>query len=385
MTPGQATGTHAGVATSRLLRAFAPRPHAFRQAHGATLTTAEGETFLDMGGASHGVALLGHNHPAVLDAIQAHRGPIHVAHTFHDETREGFLERLHGLLPPSLSHTFMQSSGAEAVECALKLAVASGRDRIVACQGSFHGRTTSALAATANPTYRGPFASLLPDVHFTPFNDVEALHDAITCDTAFIVEPIQGEGGVHPATPEFLRAARDLCTDRGAWMIADEIQTGGRTGPFLAQEHAGITADMTLTAKGLAGGLPIGLCSVTQAVADALPPGGHGTTYGGAPLVAAAGSAVLDHLPKAMETAAQDALLSDVRALANASIGDVRGRGHMFAIGLKVRAPPVLDRLSAAGILALPAGPRAIRFLPPLILSPDERRRFLEALSTCLP
>lgn len=378
----------------RLLRAFPAKPFAIEAARNAHVEASDGTRYLDLGGASHGVALIGHNHPAVAEAVrEATARALHVAHTFPNEDRTAFLESLHGRLPPELTRTFLANSGTEAVECALKLAVAArpGRSRVVAAKGGFHGRSLGALSVTGRAAFREPFRPLLFEPAWVPFDNTDALDEAIGNDTAAVIlEPIQGEGGVHPASRAYLQAARDLCDDRGALLILDEVQTGlGRTGNFLAAEDAGIVPDLVTLGKGLAGGLPVGACSVTDAVADALPPGGHGSTYGGAPLVCAAGRAVLDVLsPDLVSSAARGGRIGEaLREAGHPAIKEVRGRGMMLAVELRIRSAPVLQALQDRRVLALPAGPRGIRFLPPLTIDDADLEgaayTLLEALDAC--
>lgn len=360
-----------------MLRAFAARPFALAAAEGTFVTAADGRRFQDLGGASHGTNLIGHRHPAVVEAIARQAAlSIHTAATWVDPARSRFLDALHARLPGPLTRTFMQNSGAEAVECALKLATAAtGRSRFVALEGAFHGRTTGALAVTHNAAFRAPLRDFVPTSTFCP-PELEALTDAVGRDTAaLILEPVQGEVGVRPLPVELLRAARDLCDDHGALLICDEVQTGvGRTGTFLALARAGVEADIVTLGKGLAGGLPVGTCSATQAVTDALPPGGHGSTYGGAPIVAAAATAVLDVVDDRLIASAAAQADRFVQAVQDApAVTEARQAGAMVAFGLKVRSGPVLDRLLAGGILALPAGPRGLRLLPPLTWSDPER------------
>lgn len=376
----------------RFLRAFPAKPFAVERAKNATLWTADGRTLIDLGGASQGVAVLGHNHAAVVAAVQEQATCLlHVAQTVPSPVRGAFLERLHGLLPPGLTRTFLGNSGTEANECAIKLAVAAtGRGRLVAAAGSFHGRSTSALSVTHRAAFRRPFAPILPEADFVPFGDEEALKAAVTGDTAaLMLEPVQGEGGVRPASPSYLRAARDVCDDTGAMLVFDEVQSGmGRTGTFLASGAANVVPDAVTMGKGLAGGLPVGACSVTADLADRLPPGGHGSTYGGAPLACAAGEAALWVLveERLMERAAtlglrlQEAL----RGLEHPLVREVRGAGLMVGMELRVRPGPVLQSLAQQGFLALSAGTTEVRFLPPLTIDERDLQAAVEAVGAAL-
>ncbi len=367
-----------------LLRAFPAKAYDAAAGDGVWLTGSDGRRFMDLGGASHGTALIGHNHPAVVDAIQQAAGRLlHVNGNVPNPDRTAFLRRLHSILPDRLTHTFLSNSGTEAVECALKLALTTGRDQIVAIDGGFHGRTMGALSVTSKPAFREPFAGRLAPTRFVRPGDIEGLTEAVGPRTAaVIVEPILGEGGVHPLPASFLQAIRDVTRRAGALFIADEVQTSFRTGPALAS--APYEPDIVVLGKGLAGGLPIGATCVTAAVADALPPGGHGSTYGGAPIVAAAGDAALAVWQDLRFGRAQAIEARFRDALTHPAIAEVRGVGAMLAVRLHLRAPAVMAALEEAGVLALPAGPRDIRILPPLTITDMEIvevcRRFAAAL-----
>jgi len=378
LTPGSAREAAPAlpVGEERSLRAFPPKPFTVERAENATLWTTDGRTLLDLGGASQGVAVVGHNHPAVVAAVRAQaQRLLHVAQTVPTPTRGAFLAQLHDLLPAPMARTFLANSGTEANECALKLAAAAtGRGRFVAAVGSFHGRTTASLAATHRPAFRAPFAAILPQTDFTPLDDIGALQTAVTRDTAAVIlEPVQGEGGIRPASPGFLRAAREVCDDTGARLVFDEVQSGmGRTGTFLASAPSGVVPDAVTLGKGLAGGLPVGACAVTDDLAAALPPGGHGSTYGGSPLVCAAGEAALSVLvgeglmPRAERLG--ERLRGALSSLGHPLVRGVRGAGLMVGLDLRVRPAPVLATLAGQGFLALTAGTTEVRFLPPLTI-----------------
>ncbi|MHB8633276.1 MAG: aspartate aminotransferase family protein [Thermoplasmatota archaeon] len=376
---------------AHLVRSFPPKPLTVVKAENATLWDSQGRTWLDVGGASHGVALIGHNHPDVVSAIQSQAGKlIHVAGTIPNPERARFLDLLHERLPPVLARTVMANSGAEANEVALKLAALGGRSRFVAATDAFHGRTTGALSVTHRSTFRAPFQKILPAADFVPFGDVEALGAAVTSSTAAVIlEPVQGEGGVKPATAQYLKAARDVATDRGALLIFDEVQSGlDRTGTFLASEASGVTPDVVTLAKGVAGGLPAGVCSMTEEVAGRLPPGGHGSTYAGSPVIAAAGAAVLNVLsrdrlgPRAAERGA--AALAEMKSWNSPAVRAVRGAGLMIGLELRIRPAPVLEALAGAQILALGGGSTGVRLLPPLTIPEPEWRTTLSALRAAL-
>lgn len=359
-----------------LARSFPPKPIAFVRGAGHELFTAEGTAYVDLGGASHGVANFGHNHPRIVAAIREQAGQlIHDTMTIPSPVRAGFLDRLHRVVPTHLERTFLANSGTEAMECAIKHAVAAtGRTKFVALKNSFHGRTIGALSATFRPQYRKPFAGLLLDVTFVAPNDEAALEAAVTDETAAIlVESVQGEGGLTVLTAGFLRACQRVAHAHGALLVVDEIQTGlGRTGTDLAITPSGANPDLLLLGKSLAGGLPIGTCSMTEAVAAKMPAGGHGNTFGGSPLVCAAASAALDVLRDenlANQAAATgEAFRLRLERLGSPLVRDVRGQGLMMGLDLRIKSQPVLDHLLQQRHLALAAGPTVVRFLPPLAI-----------------
>ncbi|MHB1261821.1 MAG: aspartate aminotransferase family protein [Thermoplasmatota archaeon] len=357
-----------------LARSFPPKPVSFVRGSGHELFTADGTAFVDLGGASHGVANFGHNHPRIMQAIheQAH-DLVHTTMTIPSPVRGEFLDRLHSILPQHLERTFLANSGTEAVEAALKhAATATGRHKFIALRNSFHGRTLGALAATFRPQYRKPFHDLLIDVDFVAPGDEAALELAVTEETAAIlVEPVQGEGGLTVMSDEFLRACERVAHERGALLIVDEIQTGlGRTGTDLAITPSGAKPDLLLLGKSLAGGLPIGTCSMAADVAAKMPAGGHGNTFGGSPLVCAAATAALGVLRE--ERLAERARLEGehlrqrLAGLRSPLVREVRGKGLMLGVELRVKSQPILDALLRRRLLALAAGPTVVRMLPPL-------------------
>ncbi|MFA5944769.1 MAG: aminotransferase class III-fold pyridoxal phosphate-dependent enzyme [Candidatus Thermoplasmatota archaeon] len=359
---------------SFLARSFPPKPVAFVRGAGHQLFTADGTAYTDLGGASHGVANFGHNHPRIVEAIRRQSGQlIHDTMTIPSPVRGEFLDKLHSFLPAHLERTFLANSGTEAVECALKhAATATGRHKFIALRNSFHGRTLGALAATYRPQYRKPFHDLLIDVDFVTPGDEAALELAVTEETAAIlVEPVQGEGGLTVLSDEFLRTCERMAHAQGALLVVDEIQTGlGRTGTDLAITPSGAKPDLHLLGKSLAGGLPIGTCSMTADVAAKMPAGGHGNTFGGSPLVCAAATAALDvlreeHLAERARIEGEH-LLARLSALASPLLREVRGKGLMLGVDLRIKSQPVLDALLRRHLLALAAGPTVVRMLPPL-------------------
>ncbi len=367
---------------------------------GATVVDVGGRTYLDF---VSGIAVnaLGHAAPVVARAVskQAKR-LVHCSNLFANRPAIELAQAL--TQATGYPKVFFCNSGTEGIEAALKFARAraraagrSGRD-ILAFQGSFHGRTGFALSATWNPPYREPFEPLVPGVRFAPFNRVDTL-DTVLDErvAAVIVEPVQGESGAIPATATFLAALRARTEALGATLIFDEVQTGmGRSGRLLAQEHFKVTADVTVLSKALGGGLPLGAVLLTDAVAQALAPGMHGCTFGGGPLVTAAGLAVLERVRKPsllrnVRTRSRE-LLAGLHAIAgrHASVADARGLGLLVAIELAAEAPFDAPRLvracRAQGLLVVRGGERAVRLLPPLTVTAQEIATALERLEAAL-
>ncbi len=349
--------------------------------------------YLDMT-SSQGVAMLGHAHPSLSQAIavQAQK-MIACPNFFYNDVRAEFAATVCDVLPDHLNHLFLSNSGAEAIDGALKFArLTTGRPRFVAAMRGFHGRTIGALSVTWEPKYRKPFLPLL-DVDYVPYNNVEKLDDAVTDETAAVVlETVQGEGGVNLGDKDFLESAQRLCHERGALLIIDEIQTGfGRTGRWFGFQHFDLQPDIICLAKGLGAGFPMGAIAYGQRVRDALHPGAHGTTFGGNPLACAAGLAAI--------RAYQDENLIDraamrgdllrahlVEALSGcAVVREVRGVGLMVGIELRQKVGRYLKSLmEEQGVLALPAGSNVLRLLPPLIVNEEEIAFAVDAIRAVL-
>ena len=374
------------LTTASLLPTYARHDVTFVSGEGSWLVDSEGKRYLDLL-AGIAVVSLGHCHPAPVAA--AHRQLDSLWHTSNLYSTEPML-RLAELLSDRFggARSFFCNSGAEAIEAALKWArKATGKPVVVALEGSFHGRTHGALAATGQPGKRTAFEPLAPAIRFAPLNDVEALAAAVGPDTgAILIEPVQGEGGIHPASTEFLRAARTLADEHGALLVLDEIQCGvGRTGSFFAWEQLGVEPDAVTLAKGLANGLPIGALLVADGAADGFEPGDHGSTFGGNAVVCAAAGAVVETL--------EDSLLASVRAhgeqltfgLATLpGVIEVRGRGLMLGAELDRPAGPVVAAALEAGLLVGSAGETVLRLTPPLTITGDEVAAGLSLLEEVL-
>jgi acetylornithine/LysW-gamma-L-lysine aminotransferase len=345
---------------------------------GARVWDTDGREYIDCV-AGHGVVNVGHANPAVVQAVarQAER-LIVCPNGFYNDQRAHLLARLHDISPLPQTRAFLCNSGAEAVEGALKFArVTTGRAGIIAAMRGFHGRTLGALSATWRKAYREPFEPLVPGFQFVPYNRLEAMEKALDGETAAVIlEVVQGEGGVLPGDPEYLKGVQALCQESGALFIVDEVQTGfGRTGRMFACEHFGLRPDVICLAKGIAGGLPMGAVLLGSGVGD-LPQKSHGSTFGGNPLCCAAALAVIDYteaegLPH--RAAVLGAHMKEgLESLSSPVVREVRGLGLMLAVELKGDSAPYLAALAERGVLALSAGRNTIRFLPPLVISEAE-------------
>jgi len=369
---------------------YPKRDAAIVRGAGALVWDAEGNEYIDCT-AGHGVALLGHCHPAVAEAVaRQSRVLITLPEIFHNDVRARLLERLVALLPAGMERIFLCNSGTEAVEAALKTArLATGRTGVVATVRGFHGRTMGSLSATWEPRYREPFMPLVNGFSHVPFDDAEAMDAAVTAETAaVIVEPVQGEGGVRPGSREYFCALREVCDRAGALLIVDEVQTGfGRTGRWFACEHFDLRPDLICLGKGIAGGLPMGALAMGPAVGK-LPSGAHGSTFGGNPLACAAALAAIDALEaenlvaRSREEGA--ALKRALEELDAPLIREVRGLGMMLGIDMRKRVTPLLKILMQEGVLAIPAGSTVLRLLPPLVITAKEIETVVAAIGRSL-
>lgn len=370
---------------------YPKRPLAIVRGQGARVWDAEGREYIDCVG-GQGAANLGHAHPAIVEAIGRQAATlISCPEIFYNDQRALLSARLAAVAPTGPeTRVFLCNSGAEANEAALKFArLSTGRPGIVAAMRSFHGRTFGALSATWNKEYRQPFEPLVPGFSHVPYNDVAALEAAVGDDTAAVIlEVVQGEGGVHPATAEYLGRAQELCRARGALLIIDEVQTGyGRTGRLFACEHYGLTPDLMTIAKSMAGGLPMGACLIGPRVTG-IRPLAHGSTFGGNPLACAAALATLevmqrDALPERAARLGAD-LLGRLRRIESPLIREARGLGLLVGVDLRVKVTPILQKLQARGVLALPAGATVLRLLPPLVIEEEDLERVSDVIAEVL-
>ncbi|WP_123932007.1 acetylornithine transaminase [Thermodesulfitimonas autotrophica] len=364
---------------------------------GVRVWDAAGREYLDFV-AGLAVNSLGHCHPRVVAAIREQAGVLmHCSNLYYSVPQTMLARWLVEHTP--YDRVFFCNSGAEAVEGALKLARkyakkrwGEGRFEIVTALNSFHGRTYGAVTATGQPKYHQGFEPLVPGFRYVPFNDVAALEAAVTDKTAAVLlEPVQGEGGVYPATDEFIRVAWEICQQRGALLIFDEVQCGlGRTGRFLAQEHYGVTADITCLAKALGGGFPIGALLATEEVASAFAPGDHASTFGGNPLAAAAALAALRAIEE--EGLVANAVrvgsyfreaLERLRAQSGL-ITEVRGLGLMLGVVVKVPAKQLVSLCQERGLIVNAVKEDTLRFVPPLTISREDVDRAVAILQAAL-
>ncbi len=348
---------------------------------GVKLYDVEGNEYLDcMAGIA--VASIGHGNERLANAIAEQAKTLIVCpQNLGSETRVKFYQKLSKFVPASLGLTriFMANSGSEVNEASLKWArAATGRKRFVAAKRGFTGRTMGTLPLTWEKKYREPFEPLGFEADFITYNNIEELDKAVTEETAVVwLEPVQGEGGIHPANLEFLQAARRITQERGALLIFDEIQSGvGRTGKFLAIEHYDIKPDMITLAKGLGGGMPMGVLLMSEEIALKMPKGGHGTTFGGNPLACAAALAVLDEIETRgllnHVTEVGNYFQEQLKAINSPKIRAVRGKGLLIGVELKEKVAPYISALKKEKVLTINAGATVIRFVPPLVISKEE-------------
>jgi acetylornithine/LysW-gamma-L-lysine aminotransferase len=364
---------------------YAKRDLVITRGSGALLYDEQGNEYIDCVG-GQGTANIGHCQPTVISAIQEQIQNLMICpELFHNPTRAKFQERLCGLVP-GMRRVYLCNSGTEAVEAAIKFArFSTGRPGIVAAMRGFHGRTMGSLSATWNKKYREPFEPLVPGFSHVPYDNLEKLQEAVNDSTAAVLlEVVQGEGGVYPGSAEFLLGAQEICRQRGALLIIDEVQTGfGRTGAMFAFQHHGLQPDLVSMGKSIAAGIPMGAVLLGERVAQ-LSPGLHGSTFGGNPVACAAGLAVLDLLEgqQLPQKAAQmgAALMEEIASLNLPAVRDVRGMGLIIGIETRAKVAGLLGALTEKGVLALPAGLTVIRLLPPLVISEQQLQTVKQAL-----
>lgn len=379
-----------------VLGVYTRPPFVLVRGEGCTLYDSEGKAYLDCV-AGIAVNVLGYNDPGIRQAIAeaAETGILHVSNLYHTEPHA----RLAKLLCETsfADKVHFSLTGADANEGAFKFARRYAREHghedkyeILAFSGAFHGRLFGSLAATPREKYQAPFRPLMPGVRFATFNDLESARAAMderVC--AIIVEPIQGEGGIHPATPEFLQGLRELADAYDALLIFDEVQCGlGRTGALWAHQDYGVEPDLMTAAKPLAGGLPIGAVLMKQKVADTIHPGDHASTFAGNPFTTHVAHHVVSRVARpeflAEVRAKGEHLMERLQELNSPHIREVRGKGLMVGVELDVEAGPVVEKGYERGVLFVSAGPNVVRFVPPLVISREELDRAVETLGAIL-
>ena len=364
-------------------------PVTIEKGYGAHVWDINNKEYIDcMGG--YGVALVGHRNERVVNAIKSQIDKIITVHSsLYSKTREEFLETLFKISPKGLTQAHLNNSGAEAIEAAIKFARKfTGKKGMVAMNGSYHGKSMGALSLTFNPKYRKSFQPLVEKVSFSPFGNIESLRSTIDDDTAFIIlEPIQGESGIHVAPDGFLQDVRKLCDDNEILLIFDEIQSGlGRTGRMWAADHWNTAPDILCIAKGIAGGVPMGVTMVRPDILNCISKGEHSSTFGGNPLSCAAGTATIQALTQDNLVQNADAMgklfrdgLEKLKEKHNI-IREIRGKGLMIGIELKFEVRDILMEGIEKNLLLLYSGRNILRLLPPLVITKDDVTKSLETL-----
>ena len=381
------------MTAAHLMKTYSPQGVAFARGEGAWLWDTEGNRYLD---ALAGIAVngLGHAHPRLVKALAEQAGRIiHASNLFRVPEQERLAERVCGLA--GMDNAFFCNSGAEANECAIKLARLHGHQRgvenpaIIVMEKAWHGRTLATLSATGSRKAQAGFEPLMGGFLRVPYNDLGAIErlSAQPSVVAVLLEVLQGEGGIHVADLDYLRKVRALCDARGWLLMIDEVQSGiGRTGRWFAHQWAGIVPDVMTLAKGLGSGVPIGACLARGAASQVFKPGNHGTTFGGGPLVSVAGLTTL-------ETIEQEGLLANAERTGGilmqglrealggvAGVREIRGRGLMVGVELDRPCGEIVPRALAAGLVVNVTADRVIRLLPPLVISEDEAREIVARL-----
>jgi len=365
---------------------FNEKPIQIERGDGAYLYGSDGTEYLDMG-ASYACVPLGHDHPAVQSAVRDQLDDLtYVQASYPVETRTRLYDLLAETAPGDIDYTWLCNSGTEANEAALKFArSATGNSKIVATMQGFHGRTMGALATTWKDKYKKPYEPLIGDVEFVPYDDPEAMEQTVDDDTAaVIVEPVQGEGGINPASQAFLQRTREVTAEADAALIFDEVQTGmGRTGSLWASAEADVVPDMITSAKGLGNGLPIGATLCREWIAENY--GSHASTFSGGPVISAAAEATVETILDDGVTENAARIGSYIQDRLDDELGDdvreVRGEGLMIGVEVGRGANRVLKELALNhGVLALPAGRTVVRLLPPLTITEDHADEVVDAL-----
>ena len=381
------------VETRFMANVFAKKQVVLTRGKGALVWDINGKEYVDCS-TSYGVALLGHCHPKVVAAIQAQAEQLITCHScYYNNKRAEFVAKLVHITPKGLDKVFLSNSGAESVECAIKLARKyTGKPEIIALMGAFHGKTMGALSATWDKKYREPFIPLVPEIKHVAPDNPDKIREAISEKTAAVLmEPIRGEGGVRVPPGGYLQEVRRLCDEKNVLLILDEVQTSfGRTGKLFGCQNWGVTPDVMCLAKPFAGGLPIGITVAKENVMSALKVGEHSTTFSGSPLVCAAGCAAVDALveenltKRALEMGRYFKAELERLQAKHRIVKEVRGLGLMLGMELRFDVLNVILKSAAKGVLILDAGRTVVRLLPPLVISKGQVDRAVAVLDEVL-
>ena len=376
-----------------LANVFSKKPVVITKGKGALLWDINGKEYVDCA-SSYGVALLGHCHPKVVEAVKAQVEQLITCHScYYNDKRAEFTEKLVKITPKGLDKAFLSNSGAESVECAIKLArKATGKTEIIALMGAFHGKTMGALSATWDKKYREPFQPLIPDIKHVPPDNADKIREAITDKTAAVLmEPIRGEGGVRVPPDDYLKKVREICDEKGILLMFDEVQTSfGRTGVLFGCQNWNVTPDVMCLAKPFAGGLPIGITVAKENIMSSFKLGEHSTTFSGSPIVCAAGCAAIDALLEEKLVGKAEIngkyFKSQLVGLQEKYkiIKDVRGLGLMLGVELRYDVLNVILKALGKGLLVLDAGRTVVRLLPPLVIEKKQIDKAITVLDTVL-
>ncbi len=381
------------IETRYLANVFSKKPVVISRGKGALLWDINGKEYLDCA-SSYGVGALGHCHPKVVEAIKVQAEQLITCHScYYNDKRAEFIEKLVKITPKGLDKAFLSNSGAETIECAIKLArKATGKPEIVALMGAYHGKTMGALSLTWDKKYRDPFMPLIPEIKHVPADNIDKLREAITERTAAVImEPIRGEGGIRVPSDGYLQQVREICNQKGILLIFDEVQTGfGRTGKLFGCQNWNVTPDILCLAKPFAGGLPIGITVAKESIMSVFKVGEHSTTFSGSPLVCAAGIAAIDALVE--EKLADKALVNGKYFKAKLEglmakhkiVKEVRGLGLMLGMELRYDVYGVILKMLNKGVLVIDAGRTVIRLLPPLVITKEQIDRVITTLDEAL-
>ena len=376
-----------------LANVFSKKPIVFTRGKGALLWDINGKEYIDCA-SSYGVAALGHCHPKIVAAIKTQAEQLITLHScYYNDKRAEFIQKLVSITPKGLNKAFLSNSGAESVECALKLARKStGKPEIISIMGAYHGKTMGALSLTWDKKYREPFMPLIPDIKHVAPDNPEKIREVITDKTAAVImEPIRGEGGIRVPSDNYLQQVREICSEKGVLLIFDEVQTSfGRTGKFFGCQNWNVAPDIMCLAKPFAGGLPIGITVAREDLMSTLKVGEHSTTFSGSPLVCAAGCAALavlvedDLAGKAAVNGKYFKSQLEEVASKHKIVKEVRGLGLMLGVELRYDVYGVILKALSKGVLVIDAGRTVIRILPPLVISKEQIDQVIKVLDEAL-